>query len=608
MVSETVFDGALLKSGGNKRELEQSWALHMNACVRSNTKSARRQPWELLPFLSPGAALPQREPPRGMIPAVLNEEHAERELDKDGLTTALQTAGYKVTTRHDIPWIQKLSEERNAAVVKWIRIIEHNPGIFGVARMFAASERLGGGGDFAETLLNVFALKASSTLHSRAGPILRFLKFCKAKDLQAMPFLEHHVYAFLEQHGKDAAPTFGRSFVCSLAFCKYVLDCDSAGSCISPRITGITSKFFMEKRKLKQKPPLLTKHVLMLEEIVLGQHGASLQDRHAAGFFCWCIYARARFSDGQASGLIQLDVHTTECATTGYIEASVSRSKSSYGLERKTRYLPVVAPIQGLADEPWAVAWYEMMKQSSFPLGTDKPLLPAMGLCKKWLQTPLSAEAGAMWLRALLTGCGAGADEVNKYGTHSCKATTLSWAAKAGMDRVTRATLGYHSKGRDGTELVYGRDNVAGPLRLLEELIGKIACKSFLPDASRSGYFAKAVTEEHAHEGEHAEDEQDVSSSEDSVDEERPDHEHEEAAVGEVVGELELPLEGYYDFSSEMLFRHSVSRVIHRVEDEAGDRFACGRFGSDAYIQLPNMPECLYPLCRQCFKRRMPES
>ena len=44
MVSESVFDGALLKSGGNKRELEQSWALHMNACVRSNTKSARRQP------------------------------------------------------------------------------------------------------------------------------------------------------------------------------------------------------------------------------------------------------------------------------------------------------------------------------------------------------------------------------------------------------------------------------------------------------------------------------------------------------------------------------------------------------------------------------------
>ena len=50
-------------------------------------------------------------------------------------------------------------------------------------------------------------------------------------------------------------------------------------------------------------------------------------------------------------------------------------------------------------------------------------------------------------------------------GTHSCKATALSWAAKFGLDSATRRTLGYHSSKEDRMTHVYSRDAIAAPVR-----------------------------------------------------------------------------------------------------------------------------------------------
>ena len=74
--------------------------------------------------------------------------------------------------------------------------------------------------------------------------------------------------------------------------------------------------------------------------------------------------------------------------------------------------------------------------------------------------------------------------------THSCKATLLSWAAKAGMSRSTRRLLGAHADTRDRSMLEYSRDALAGPLKELEELLQKINDKVFSPDVTRSGRWA----------------------------------------------------------------------------------------------------------------------
>ena len=146
--------------------------------------------------------------------------------------------------------------------------------------------------------------------------------------------------------------------------------------------------------------------------------------------------------------------------TKGFLEASVTRSKTSTTLERKTRLLPMVADISCLKSEPWRVTWFDLLKKAGPELGPDKALLPlptTVGTCHR---TPMTADRAARWLRALLYKYpGMAASEVKVLGTHSLKSTGLSWAAKYGMSLQTRAILGYHSKSK-GSVLVYGRDNV----------------------------------------------------------------------------------------------------------------------------------------------------
>ena len=135
--------------------------------------------------------------------------------------------------------------------------------------------------------------------------------------------------------------------------------------------------------------------------------------------------------------------------------------------------------------------------------------------------------------------------------------------------------MGFHSVGKSFTALIYGRDNMAAPLRVLEEWVNKVALGTFKPDQTRSGMMAKG-SEGSGKSSDGGDDEDaSLSSSEDSADEEAPDHEMEESAVEEVVGDWlghvrpEHVQEG-------LLFRHPVSRTIHVLLEESAGKFKCG--------------------------------
>ncbi|CAL1135610.1 unnamed protein product, partial [Cladocopium goreaui] len=104
-------------------------------------------------------------------------------------------------------------------------------------------------------------------------------------------------------------------------------------------------------------------------------------------------------------------------------------------------------------------------------------------------RTPLGAGEGADWLRQLLQVSGIPSGSMGNIGTHSLKATTLSWMAKFGAPISIRQHLGYHMPSADKMALLYSRDASAGPIRKLEECLAEIRAKSFVPDATRSGYF-----------------------------------------------------------------------------------------------------------------------
>eukprot|EP00439_Symbiodinium_sp_Y106_P019040 s10619_g2.t1 len=335
--------------------------------------------------------------------------------------------------------------------------------------------------------------------------MMRYVKFAKSTGLAPFPLTENVLYAFMDQYCRSAAATFGRSFLESLNFAVHVLGLDLSVN-ISGRVQGVAKARYLEKRKVVQKPALTVLHVKTLEKIVLGgtsaeYGGTSAEygefDRHCAGFFCYALYSRARFSDAQASANLTLDATEGDDGLYGFLEASVTRSKTSYTLERKTRFLPMVAPINGLfleasvtrsktsytlerktrflpmvapinglLDEPWGVRWHRIMLELGVVLREGYPLLSApttgggfsllphrimleLGVVLRegypllsapttgggFSLLPMTAEYAARVLRELLRRELGDSAEIRKLGTHSLKRTLLSWLAKYGTEQ-----------------------------------------------------------------------------------------------------------------------------------------------------------------------------
>ena len=115
----------------------------------------------------------------------------------------------------------------------------------------------------------------------------------------------------------------------------------------------------------------------------------------------------------------------------------MTRSKTSFNLERKTRYLPMNAPIQGY--------WHggKSRKRMALRLKKEGPYFRPprkQEVGKK--RAPMTAESGARWLRNLLCQAGEDVAATKKLGTHSLKATCLSSLAKWGSSYESRAVLG----------------------------------------------------------------------------------------------------------------------------------------------------------------------
>ncbi|CAE7235565.1 unnamed protein product [Symbiodinium sp. CCMP2592] len=506
-----------------------------------------------------------------------------------GKLESLRLAGVKVPSVPGQSWDQKLSEAREAALAKWLGILERFPDDFGLSLSVRLDKENGRDSDLKSSLQDVFSQKASVTISGRAGPLARYIKHCRSRQVMPFPVTEAGIYAFLQDYASHEAPTFARSFLSSLAFAKFTVSLKVSDEVFSPRVRGLSSKLYLEKRKTRQKPSLKVDHVRKLEAIASGSIVLEPSDRVAAGFFVWTLYARARYSDAQAAGAMTCDLSDTPDGTVGYLESAVERSKTSFSLERKVRYLHMFAPIQGIGEVPWGVKWFEFYKEHGPPLGSGKPLLPSPLSGGGWQTSPLAVASATKWMKSLLIRAGCDRSSVEPLGTHSLKATTLSWSAKFGLPREVRAALGYHSKGRDGTELIYGRDNMSAPVRQLQGVLLEVSRERFTPDATRSGYFVKRFEDP---EGMPIPPDEVLSdsSSEASEDAEDVDHVAAEAATDELGRQWEPDAGLRAELEAVPLFRNKDSRFIHAVASEEGDKFRCGRNISTRYERLSS--EC----------------
>ena len=65
--------------------------------------------------------------------------------------------------------------------------------------------------------------------------------------------------------------------------------------------------------------------------------------------------------------------------------------------------------------------------------------------------------------------------------------------AKYGSPASDRRLLGYHVPRKDKSLVIYAREALAAPLRVMDEVLRKVASSEFMPDLTASGMLASSV-------------------------------------------------------------------------------------------------------------------
>ena len=352
---------------------------------------------------------------------------------------------------------------------------------------------LEGSGEWAGAVLQelevLMAHKRNGTMSLRAGSVQKILDWGVGRgldfrevELDETVFWEYVSFLWVER----APATRAQVARASIGFLKGTTGLESADSILgSRRISGQVRRSLTTKAPDTQKDPL---KVSMLLEFHRAVHDESLHfiDRLYAGHASWLTGARLRGTEGQdVAGEPVLDIFGEE----GFVETGVLATKTSNRDRKISRILPAVAHARGLDGRNWARAWLAVRREHGLDSGRHRKVLtPAWDSERgRWTRRRLENDELACWMVAFLTRRGFDKGALENLGTHSCKATMLSWCAKAYVKRSARRLLGYHVEVGDRSMLEYSRDAQAGPLRELEMVLDAIREGRFLPDATRSG-------------------------------------------------------------------------------------------------------------------------
>ena len=148
-----------------------------------------------------------------------------------------------MTARDEALRAKAMDSDRKAAIKKWVSLITVAPNCWEVSRLTMQSAQpsdLTGG--LLESVIDSFADKSNSTLHSRAGPLVRYVQFWNERGVTCFPVVEVQLYTFVKSL-EDPAPTFPNSLLTSLRFAHFVLGLVIVGSAVdSGRICALCQK------------------------------------------------------------------------------------------------------------------------------------------------------------------------------------------------------------------------------------------------------------------------------------------------------------------------------------------------------------------------------
>ena len=388
--------------------------------------------------------------------------------------------------RQQVPWTEKVAEERQVAMNRWRLLISENPEGSRLGVQLCEAAQMEAGQDRVENILNdTFAGKSTRTLEQRSGSLLLFARWRMALPLfrGILPFKEPDVYDYLTFLRIAKAPaTRGVRFRESVCFAFGVIGAHGAEEVMnSKRCQGAAVRSLETKKQYSQRDPLTAFQLQTLEECVF--HCDNEADKIMSGNFAAMVHVRGRHSDVHHCS--EEPILDDAGAGTSYFQVGVMETKVTRK-DKKRRCLPLVGHACGLTGKPWAKEWLRLRKAHGLN-AAGGPLMNAIKVGGQWSDARLRSQEAATWIAEILRRHGAPILPGQKFGTHSAKSTLLSWCAKAGVRLDVRNILGYHSAGAAESSLLYARDALAGPLRALERVLVHVREGRFHPDDTRSG-------------------------------------------------------------------------------------------------------------------------
>lgn len=331
-------------------------------------------------------------------------------------------------------------------------------------------------------------IRSPKTALKRAQDIMMMIKYCEGEGLSWWPLTERIVLKYVGgSERKSKSKLTGKNLVHALKFFKYVMGANfDLDAVLSPLVTGRVSRIVGDREPRVQARPLSLEELKILENKVYDL--PNVVDRYMVGCILYAIYARCRWSDLHSIHSIEFDVIDTTDGKFGFVEVRSRVHKTGGTEEKKALFMPFVAPIAGVTERPWALAWKEAMEALGFNLWRK----PYGAICRA------PSASGTFGVRPVSTAeitnmlngfLGHKEGSLLRTTSHSMKDTLLAWCARYGIDETSRTLLGHHSL-QNNTMACYSRDLMTGPTRLLSAMILNVRLGNFLPDATRSGWMS----------------------------------------------------------------------------------------------------------------------
>ena len=533
---------------------------------------------------------------------------------------------------------QGIDEELEGAHGIWRELVR---GFGDSSKLFRQIADAGSPEEAASSFESAFYSKPASTLLKRACSLRLFTKWARARGRTPWPVSEATGFAYAESLRTEGAPaTRLQSWREALGFAKAFAGLEGVDEVLeSRRISGSALRCYATKRIQVKRQQLSVRMVTALEDVVCDSRADS-RDRVFAGFALFCVFARLRVGDAaRIRGGVKLDLH----GGTGFVEASMLDHKRAAKVRRKVP-LPVVAPVVGAAERPtpWGIAWARARSESQLLDDTfdQQPLAQSVLASGAWSGRRLTTSEAAQWLCELLRKHGFSMAELEHIGSHSLKATALSWMAKAGIHKSHRRLLGGHMKPGDRTMAEYSRDELAEPLRHLGQTLQWVRDRKFDPDSTRSGRWtgaakkvpAPGIIEQRDGASDDSEEfdplrvfsdlpsEGDLGAvpSEPSVESNSPKASASEDELEASDAEVEIDLLAWSPPCGQGLaeggllpplpegglIRSGVKPfTIHALRQDVAAT-ACGVTMSDRHTMIPGWPDAPWPRCQRCFRER----